>query len=219
MTSTTGTVQEVRGTPIDTTVARAERRREAARMVIANPVALGLSGFGLTTVVLSAINAHWLDGSTLVGVLALAIVFGGGAQFIAGLWAFARGETFVATAFCGYGAFWLSFWVLEAFFAPMIRAQAGTGQVNAFTALYLFMWGVFTTYLFIASLAQARGPQIVLGLLVPTYFALAIGYWAGQAAGWIILGGWLGVLCGVAALYVAGAEVVNASFGRRVIPV
>jgi uncharacterized protein len=219
VTRTTDTYQEMRGTAVSMGETRGEARRETARALIANPVALGLSGFGLTTVTLSAINAGWLDSRTLVGVLALAIVFGGGAQFVAGLWAFVRGEEFLATALCGYGAFWLSFWLLETFFAPMIRAQAGMGQVDAFTGLYLFMWGVFTAYLFVASLARTRGPQVVLGLLVPTYVALAIGYWAGHAAGWIILGGWLGVLCGTAALYVAGAEVVNASFGRRLLPV
>jgi succinate-acetate transporter protein len=184
---------------------------------VADPVPLGLAGFGLTTLALSVVNAGWIDHSTEAGVLALAIAFGGGAQFLAGMWAFRRGSTFAATAFSGYGAFWLSYWLLTAFFVPQIAHAGPEGAVGAFVGLYLLLWGIFTTYMLIASLAGPRAVSGVFVLLAITYFVLCIGaYWDVKWATYI--GGYLGILTAVNALYVSFADVTNASFGRRVLP-
>ena len=51
---------------------------------MANPAPLGLAAFGLTTVVLSAINAGLLPSEAMPAVVPLAFSFGGLAQFIAG---------------------------------------------------------------------------------------------------------------------------------------
>jgi hypothetical protein len=81
----------------------------------ANPAPLGLMGFGLTTVLLSSINAGVLLSSINAGllpatgepvVIPLAMAFGGTAQIIAGIMEFKTGNVFGATAFTSYGAFW-----------------------------------------------------------------------------------------------------------------
>jgi len=51
----------------------------------ANPGPLGLAGFGLTTVVLSAINAGLLPHEAVPVVVPLAFAYGGVAQIIAGI--------------------------------------------------------------------------------------------------------------------------------------
>ncbi len=66
---------------------------------------LGLADFGLTTSVLSAHNAGWAPNIVWIG---LALCYGGLAQFMAGMWEFRQGNTFGATAFSSYGAFWFS---------------------------------------------------------------------------------------------------------------
>lgn len=54
---------------------------------IANPAALGLGGFALTTFMLSVFNTGViLDVRLEAAVLPLALFYGGLAQFIAGLW-------------------------------------------------------------------------------------------------------------------------------------
>jgi succinate-acetate transporter protein len=73
---------------------------------VANPAPLGLAAFGLTTVVLSAINAGLLPPEAVPAVVPLAFSFGGLAQFIAGLLEFKNGNTFGTVAFTSYGAFW-----------------------------------------------------------------------------------------------------------------
>jgi uncharacterized protein len=191
----------------------------ATTLTVADPAPLGLAAFGLTTLVLSCINAGWVDKVTEPAVLALAVPFGGGAQLLAGMWAFRRGNTFAATAFSSYGAFWLSFFLLVQFYAPRIVAAPGGGvaELNTILGLYLFAWGVFTAYMFLASLAGAKAVQLVFILLALTFFALALGAWEASTT-WTHIGGILGVLTAVAALYTSFADVANASFRRTVLP-
>lgn len=78
---------------------------------LANPAPLGLAAFGLTTFVLSMYNAGvgvGYGGATNV-VVGLALFYGGFVQLLAGMWEFRTGNTFGATAFSSYGAFWLSY--------------------------------------------------------------------------------------------------------------
>jgi succinate-acetate transporter protein len=205
----------------------------ATTVTIADPAPLGLAAFALTTLVLSAINAGLINQATEPLVLGLAIAYGGGAQLLAGMWAFRRGNTFAATAFSSYGAFWLSFWLIVQFFVPMIIAgtakalgpgataaqvtAAATNNLNAILGLYLFVWGVFTAYMFIASLAGAKAVQLVFILLTLTFFALAAGKWANSLS-WGHIGGYLGIATAIAAFYTSFADVANANFKRTVLP-
>src|SRR3954468_9523696 len=82
---------------------------------IANPAPLGLAAFALTTFVLSMFNAGLLGAGGEPIVFGLALAYGGLAQLLAGMWEFRTGNTFGATAFVSYGAFWLSFWAFVQF--------------------------------------------------------------------------------------------------------
>jgi succinate-acetate transporter protein len=90
---------------------------DPAAASIADPAPLGLAAFALTTFVLSMFNAGLVDAAGEPIVLGLALAYGGGAQLLAGMWEFRKGNTFGATASSSYGAFWLSFWAYVAFFA------------------------------------------------------------------------------------------------------
>ena len=78
----------------------------------ADPAPLGLAGFAGTTFFLSIVNTNMLGASVQTIVLGLALFYGGLAQLLAGMWEFAKGNTFGAVAFSSFGAFWLSFWYL-----------------------------------------------------------------------------------------------------------
>ncbi|HET7629255.1 MAG TPA: acetate uptake transporter [Bacillales bacterium] len=171
---------------------------------IANPAPLGLAGFGLTTVLLSLVNAGVLSDGAMGMVLALAIVYGGIAQLLAGMWSFRRGDTFAATAFSSYGAFWLSFYLLLHF-----ETTAGVGA-------YLIFWGLLTFFLWIGTFHLNRALFFVFLTLWITYVLLAIGEWGASNVGQI--GGWLGLLCGLTALYTSAAEVLNETAGRDILP-
>jgi succinate-acetate transporter protein len=186
----------------------------AAPVSIADPAPLGLAGFALTTFVLSMFNAGLVDKKGLPVVLALALAYGGVAQFMAGMWEFRKGNTFGATAFTSYGAFWISYWAYVTFFAKQVPpANAGSA-----VGLFLIGWGIFTTYMWIASFRTTAAVNLVLLLLAITYYLLGIGEAIGSTAVGK-LGGWFGLATAVAAWYASFAAVANFTFGREMVPV
>jgi hypothetical protein len=180
----------------------------------ADPGPLGLAGFALTTFVLSMFNSGLVSKAGEPVVLGLALAYGGIAQFAAGMWEFRTGNTFGAVAFTSYGAFWVSFWALITFFAADIPPEHAAAAIG----LFLISWGIFTTYMFFASLRTTAAVALVLLLLAITFFLLGIGE-ANESKGMVEIGGWAGLLTAVAAWYASFAAVINSTFGRTVLPV
>jgi succinate-acetate transporter protein len=181
------------------------------RPIIADPAALGLGAFALTTFLLSLANSGLLPGAG-AAVLGIALFYGGIAQVAAGLWEFAKGNTFGATAFVSYGAFWLSFWWLET--NPAVAKEAGAAGVGAF----LLAWTIFTLFMTVAAVKTNGALLAVFVVLTLTFAALTIGEFSGQV-GITRLGGWLGLLTAALAWYSAFSVVINATWKRVVLPV
>jgi len=169
----------------------------------ADPGPLGLAGFALTTFVLSAVNAGWVPKAGEPVVLGLAFGYGGLAQFCAGMWEFKRNNTFGATAFTSYGAFWIAFALLVMFHVGNIAAEARPAAIGVF----LLAWGIFTAYMTIAATTLSRPVLVVFILLTITFFVLAIGAFSSQA-GLNVLGGYLGLLTAIAAWYASAMTVI-----------
>src|SRR2546430_17389534 len=104
----------------DTVAGNGSRQVVFTAEPIADPAPLGLAAFALTTFVLSMFNADLVAKGGEPVVLGLALAYGGLAQLLAGMWEFKTGNTFGAVAFTSYGAFWLSFWAFNQFFAKEI---------------------------------------------------------------------------------------------------
>jgi uncharacterized protein len=181
---------------------------------IADPAPLGLAGFALTTFVLSMFNAGLVDSRGEPIVFGLALAYGGLAQFLAGMWEFRKGNTFGATAFSSYGAFWISFWAYVAFFAGDIPLEHRGSAVG----LYLIAWGIFTFYMWIASFQTTAAVNLVFLLLWITFVLLGIGDAAGNDS-ISKIGGWVGLATALAAFYASFAGVTNFTFGREIVPV
>jgi len=183
-------------------------------ITIADPGPLGLAAFAMTTFVLSMFNADLVSRSGESVTLGLALAYGGIAQVLAGMWEFRTGNTFGAVAFTSYGAFWISFWAFVQFYAAGIPAADAGHAVG----LYLIAWGIFTSYMFIASLRTTGAIALVFILLAVTYFLLGIGN-ANASDSLVKAGGWVGLATAIAAWYASFAAVTNATFGRLVLPV
>jgi len=84
--------------------------------------------------------------------------------------------------------------------------------------LFLISWGIFTAYMFVASLRTTGAVALVLFLLTITFLLLGIGN-AGEHEGMVEIGGWAGLLTAAAAWYASFAAVINSTFGRTVLPV
>lgn len=181
---------------------------------IADPGPLGLAAFALTTFVLSMFNADLVGKGGEPILFGLAFAYGGLAQVLAGMWEFRTGNTFGAVAFTSFGAFWLSFWAFVQFYEKSVPAADAGHAVG----LYLIAWGIFTTYMFVASLRTTAAIALVFVLLAVTFFLLGIGN-AGAHTNIVKAGGWFGLATAAAAWYASFAGVTNATFGRTVLPV
>lgn len=185
----------------------------------ADPAPLGLAGFALTTVLLSALNAGLIKtgGLTFVG---MALFYGGLGQFMAGMWEFRNRNTFGATAFSSFGAFWMGLGILFVF--DVVGRPAGGALFGGDGAIwFLFCWAVFTTYMFVASLRTNAATMVVFLLLALTFIALWLGALNNAAAGKGLtqVGGYLGLATAVVAFYTSFAGVINSTFGRTILPV
>jgi uncharacterized protein len=182
----------------------------AATSLIADPAPLGLAGFAMTTLILSlANNKVWPAGA--LSAISLALFYGGGIQLLAGMWEFKRGNTFGATAFSSYGAFWLSFWYLNT------HTNIPPADAPVVVGTFLMGWLIFTAYMFIATLKLNGALIVVFGLLTLTFLFLTIGAFQ-SSDGWTKLGGWVGVATAAAAWYTSFAIVLNGTFNRSVLP-
>jgi hypothetical protein len=171
---------------------------------IADPGPLGLAAFAMTTFVLSAANADLFKAEPVV--LGLALFYGGIAQVLAGMWEFAKGNTFGATAFTSYGAFWMSFWYLVVH--TDLSGFAGN-QAEHGIGVYLLAWTIFTAYMLVSSLRTNPFLIGVFGLLTVTFLLLTIGALSDNL-GWHHAGGWFG-LATAAVAWVTSARGVLAS--------
>jgi len=181
---------------------------------IADPAPLGLAAFALTTFVLSFFNAGLVSDKGVPVVLGLALAYGGIAQLLAGMWEFRNNNTFGATAFTSFGAFWISFFVLEQFQADKIPSA----NLGAAVGLYLIAWGIFTTYMWVASFRVSVAVNLVFLFLAVTFIVLGIGE-ANGTESLVKAGGWLGIATAIVAWYASFASVTNKTFGRIVLPV
>jgi len=178
----------------------------------ADPGPLGLAGFAGTTMVLSLINGNLVSARGIGTVLGLAIAWGGLAQLLAGMWEFRTGNTFGAVAFSSYGAFWISFFfILRLTPASIITPHA--------LSAYLWVWGGFTAYMWVASLRTTAAVSLVFLLLAITFFLLAIGDMGGGHMTVTHWGGYVGIATAAAAFYASFAAVLNSTFGRVLAPV
>lgn len=188
---------------------------EVAETVIAdstaNPAPLGLMGFGLTTILLNLHNIGLFGiGSA---ILAMGIFYGGIAQIIVGVMEWKKKNTFGTVAFTSYGLFWLTL------VAIIVLPKFGVLDAPTTTAMtaYLFLWGMFTLILFIGTLNMHRAIQVVFFLLTILFILLAVGdmFHSVQIKRFA---GFEGILCGLSAMYVGAAEILNEVYGRTVLP-
>jgi hypothetical protein len=171
-----------------------------------------LAGFAGTTFVLSLINANLVSAAGIGAVFGLALAYGGLAQLLAGMWEFRTGNTFGAVAFTSFGAFWISFYIL-------LHAPKAVVTPHAVSA-YLWMWAIFTTYMFFASLRTTAAIALVFILLAATFILLAIGDMGGGHTSITHIGGYVGLATAIAAWYASFAAVINSTFApRTVLPV
>jgi succinate-acetate transporter protein len=190
----------------------------------ANPAPLGLLGFGMTTVLLNLVHNAQL-GPLDTMILAMGLAYGGLAQVIAGIMEYKKGNTFGTVAFTSYGLFWWSFVFLNVLpkyssFSPSLSTPSTIAM-----AAYFFMWGLFTLLMFFGTLKANRTLQFVFMSLAILFFLLtaksAISFYSPTTDIELFtrITGIEGVICGLSAVYLGIAEILNEAHGKTVLPI
>jgi len=124
-----------------------------------------------------------------------------------------KANTFGATAFSSYGAFWLSF----AAYVKFVKPGLPTASEHTATGLFLLVFAIFTTYMFLASMRVSGAVALVFATLAATFIVLTIGN-LGDTTNIIKAGGWLGLVTAVCAWYASFATVTNDTWKRTLLP-
>ncbi|TFK48088.1 hypothetical protein OE88DRAFT_1714288 [Heliocybe sulcata] len=169
-------------------------------------IAWGLFSFASTTFILSLINIQTRGVSTANVVVGMAIFCGGLAQLLAGMWEFAAGNTFGATAFTSYGAFWMSYATIL-IPGSGIAASYGDNATEFHNALgiYLVSWFIFTFLMLLGALRKSWAMIFLLSFLSVTFIVLACGEFTASVTV-TKAGGVLGAITAFIAYYMALAE-------------
>jgi succinate-acetate transporter protein len=178
-----------------------------------NSAPLGLAAFAVTTFMLSMINAKLMPAEITPVVFGVALMYGGVTQLIAGVVQFRTGNTFTGVLFSTFGAFWLSLFAIVQFFAKDIPAAQ---QCHAL-GLFLYAFGIFTVWIWIASFRTNIVVVVALAGLAATLFVLGAGNYYGSGLT-IETGGYMGLAVAALAAYLSCAELCEASYKRAVFP-
>jgi len=207
-------------------VAESEPSKVApAEPQVADPAPLGLAAFALTTFIFSLVNAGIIvqgenPSQQIINLyLPLALVYGGLAQLIAGLFEFRNQNTFGLTGFVSYGAFWIGLATMNIFARQFDIAPS---QLATAQGWFFLGWAIFTAIMLVAAFGLNAGLIVTFVLLLATFVLLAAGDLSGgpeEAPGIIHLAGYVGIATAIAAWYVAAADVINDTLGRTVLPV
>lgn len=183
------------------------------KVSIADPGPLGLAAFALTTFVLSCKNAGLLPDSVGDVFLTLGLFYGGLAQLLAGMWEFKKDNTFGATAFTSYGAFWIS---LSSMIYLELTGVLHFGEdMNIALGIFLVAWTIFTFYMWIGTFRINPALNLVFTLLFITFILLDLtefGIISGPMAGYF------GLATAFAAWYVSAAGILNPLFEKDILP-
>lgn len=176
---------------------------------MANPAAVGLAGFGLTTLLLQFHNIGLLG---LGPVVAMGFIFGGLAQMIAGFQEQKMGNNFGYSAFVAYGSFWIGLgiiWILNI----LNVYKSSSSDIGYF----MLAWTLFTVILFIASLRVSKAMAITFALLLVGFILLVIGHFGSPTFN--IIAGYELILCALGAWYMMASIIINDLAGKAVLPV
>jgi hypothetical protein len=173
-----------------------------------NPAVVGLAGFGLTTLVLQFHNVGWIG---MGPVLALAIVFGGIAQMIAGFQEFKCANNFGYSAFVSYGAFWIALGIM------LLCNHFGVYQSNGKDiGWFLVAWTFYTAIMWYAALRIHGAMATTFTLLLIGFILLDLAHFGypqlTKVAGYELM------ICAGAAWYMMAGAIYNQVFGREILP-
>jgi uncharacterized protein len=185
---------------------------------IAPPSILGLAGFaGATFIVASNLAGWWGTPKSPLALAPFAAMFGGLAQFLAGMWAYKARDAIATLAHGTWGSFWLAYLILNILVGAHVVTEPTPWYHNPEVGFWFFALAITTGIAAVAALAEGLGLVAVLGTLAAGSGILAGAFIYGSH-GWTQVAGWVLVFAAGFAWYTVLAMTLAAASGRTVVP-
>ncbi len=185
---------------------------------IAAPSILGLAGFaGATFIVASNLAGWWGTPKSPLALAPFAAMFGGVAQFMAGMWAYRARDAIATLAHGTWGSFWMAYLILNILVGTHVITQPTPWYHNPELGFWFFALAITTGIAAVAAAAESLGLVAVLGTLAAGSGVTAGAFIYGSL-GWAKVGGWLFVFAAGFAWYVVLAMVTAYASGRTIFP-
>ncbi len=185
---------------------------------IAAPSILGLAGFaGATFIVASNLAGWWGTPHSPLALAPFAAMFGGLAQFMAGMWAYKARDAIATLAHGTWGSFWLAYLILNILVGTHVVAQPTPWYHNPEVGFWFFALAITTAIAAVASLAESLGLFAMLSTLA-TGSGIVAGAFVYGSLGWAQVAGWVFVVSAALAWYEVAAMVLSSAYGRTVLP-
>jgi succinate-acetate transporter protein len=185
---------------------------------IAAPSILGLAGFaGATFIVASNLAGWWGTPKSPLALAPFAAMFGGLAQFLAGMWAYRARDAIATLAHGTWGSFWLAYLILNILVGARVVAEPTPWYHNPEVGFWFFALAITTGIAALAALAESLGLFAVLSTLA-TGSGILAGAFIYGSHGWTQVAGWVLVFSAGFACYTVMAMRLGAAFGRTIVP-
>jgi succinate-acetate transporter protein len=185
---------------------------------IAAPSILGLAGFaGATFIVASNLAGWWGTPKSPLALAPFAAMFGGVAQFMAGMWSYRARDAIATLAHGTWGSFWIAYLILNILVGTHVVTQPAPWFHNPEVGFWFFALAITTAIAAFAALAESAALVAVLGTLAAGS-GITAGAFIYGSLGWAKAGGWVFVISACLAWYVVLAMVTAFAFGRTIFP-
>ncbi|CUA71395.1 hypothetical protein RSOLAG22IIIB_04610 [Rhizoctonia solani] len=187
---------------------------------LGNPAPLGLISFASTTLMLSLYNIQTRHITVPNVVVGMAFGVGGLTQLLAGMWEFAAGNTFGATAFSAYGGFWISYGTILTPGSGVLSAYTGdkANQLNDALGVFLLVWFIITFIMFLGTFRASIALAALFFFLDVTFMLLMIGEFM-QKTEVTQAGGVTGAITAFIAFYTGAAGLYSPDASYFILPV
>lgn len=187
------------------------------RNVVSDPTAIGLFGLAMVTFVASTQKLGLTNGTAFV--IPWAVFLGAMAQLYASVLDAKLGNTFGATAFGGYGFFWLGVamsWLIKmGVFGSELKNALDDNQLGDAFCGYL----IFTLYMTFASLKTNKVLTIIFVLIDFLFLGLMFSTWGIAEPFFHKLAAFAEFAIAIFAFYGSAAAVINNQYGRVILPI
>jgi len=184
------------------------------RSRIGNPHPLGLISFAATLFIFSLYSVHARGVRQPNVIVGMALFVGGLVQILAGMWAFPRGNTFAATIYSLYGAFWISYATILIPGSGIFDSYQSESELRSAVGIYFMMWMAVTVVLMIGSLKRHMAFIAFFVMLLLFFLFLGVAVFKSQDR-YYKTGGAFGIVASLIAFYM-GLSKLLASDGKGI---